>query len=78
MASRVVTTTPDALPGAISADQTVVVFISSRLSGPCRMLAPFFDELSSRYASIQFLKVRCYTSRRLLGPWQFSRKHSLV
>ena len=55
----------DAISGA--GDKLVVVDYSTTWCGPCKVIAPKFDELSDKYSDSIFLKVRihkaCYDRR---------------
>ena len=50
----------DALEGA--GDSLVVVDYSTSWCGPCKIIAPKFDEFSEKYSSVAFLKVGCSDS----------------
>ena len=39
-------------------DALVVVDYSTSWCGPCKIIAPKFDEMSEKYTSVKFLKVR--------------------
>lgn len=40
-----------------NADKTIVVDFTATWCGPCRMIGPVFEELSTQFESIIFLKV---------------------
>ncbi|KAI7838707.1 hypothetical protein COHA_007504 [Chlorella ohadii] len=42
---------------AANAGKTVVVDFTATWCGPCRMIGPYFEELSTQYEGVVFLKV---------------------
>ena len=45
-----------------SADSLVIVDYSTTWCGPCKVIAPKFDELSDQYSSAKFLKASAFSS----------------
>ena len=41
----------------IQTEQTVIVDFFATWCGPCRMISPYFEELSIKYPSIKFVKI---------------------
>lgn len=41
-------------------DKLVVIDYSTTWCGPCKVIAPKFDELSDQYPDSVFIKVSCY------------------
>lgn len=42
---------------AANAGKTVVVDFTATWCGPCRMIGPYFEELSTQFENVVFLKV---------------------
>lgn len=58
----------DAISGA--GDKLVVVDYSTTWCGPCKVIAPKFDELSDKYSDSIFLKVRINKPAMIETPLQ--------
>ena len=48
---------------ASNAGKTIVVDFTATWCGPCRMIGPYFEELSTEFESVIFLKVRLLDPR---------------
>ena len=43
---------------ASNAGKAIIVDFTATWCGPCRMIGPYFEELSSQFETVVFLKVR--------------------
>jgi len=50
-------------------DTLVVVDYSTSWCGPCKIIAPKYDEMSEKYTSVKFLKVRVWLVHK--GQWDW-------
>ncbi|CAL1385337.1 unnamed protein product [Linum trigynum] len=59
-------------------DKTVVLDMYTQWCGPCKVMAPKYEELSKKYIDVVFLKLDCNQENKISGQWFISYKNDAL
>ena len=68
----------DQLDALIQSEQKVIIDFYATWCGPCKMIAPFFEELAAKYPAIKFVKVDVDQGMEIAQAYRISSVPSIV